>query len=317
LSIIYIRFSAQQPGDLPRAPLLEHLLVHATATFSADDWRREAFRLLAVDAAAVPPVAAAALQAVAPATPPAWVCVASPLHLVAGMSNVTLSAEGLLNLDEAEAQQLAMDHRHVFSGSGSSLVVGRNGLLLSVFDRSLDVKLSDPEQVLGHDVYEYQPTGADAAQMRASMSEIEMWLHEHAVNRARSARGLPAVTGLWLWGGGPILSAPPAVRGWTVGHDPLFEVLGNVTEFPSADLVGSGAGIVVTAERPGSAGWPAFEARWLGPAAEALSAGVIDSIELSAGERRFRLRKGMRWRVWRRARPWWESLQGNGSNGIQ
>ena len=34
--------------------------------------------------------------------------------------------------------------------------------------------------------------------------EIEMWLHDHAINDTRRRRGDQPVTALWLWGGGPI-----------------------------------------------------------------------------------------------------------------
>ena len=44
--------------------------------------------------------------------------------------------------------------------------------------------------------------------LRRLGAEMEIWLHEHAVNRLRSERGELPVTGLWLWGGGTLAPAP-------------------------------------------------------------------------------------------------------------
>ena len=38
--------------------------------------------------------------------------------------------------------------------------------------------------------------------MRRLMTELQMLLHEHPVNEARAARGVPTVNAVWLWGGG-------------------------------------------------------------------------------------------------------------------
>jgi hypothetical protein len=56
---------------------------------------------------------------------------------------------------------------------------------------------------------------ADAANpaLRRLGAEIEMWLHDHAVNDARGRRGEPPVTALWLWGGGGPAASDLASRG--------------------------------------------------------------------------------------------------------
>ena len=59
---------------------------------------------------------------------------------------------------------------------------------------------------------------------------------------------------------------------------------------------------------PGSDAWPEAEAAWLAPALAALRRGRIAQLQLSLGEQRQQLGRGDLLRVWRRARPWWESL---------
>jgi hypothetical protein len=69
-------------------------------------------------------------------------------------------------------------------------------------------------------------------------AEIEMWLHDHAVNDARSRRGELPITGLWLWGGGPavdtsavaLAESAPARRNALTGHS------GAVATAPLSDI---------------------------------------------------------------------------------
>jgi hypothetical protein len=312
---LYIRFPVHRAESWARAPVLERLLVRAVLSAQGSDWRGEAFRAIAASDVPRPPTASAALLAAAEPAPGAWVCVATPVHLVAGMTNVTLSNGGILALDPAQAQALAADFNQVFGASGVRLVEGRDAVLLCVFDRVLEVTTHDPEDVVGGDVFAFQPTGPDAMRVRRLLSEIEMWLFEHAINRARTARELPAITGLWFWGGGEPLPALPGVTGWTAGRDPLFSAFGTVPAFPA----GGGAGVVVCAEAVGSADWRDAESRWLVPALASLRSGAIRRLELSAGRQHFSITGRRAWRFWRRPRPWWESFEVEGveANGIQ
>ena len=253
----------------------------------------------------MPPIAAAALLAAPRASVGAWVSVATPVHLSAGMSSVTMPEDGVLDLGPSEADTLAADFNRVFGGAGVRLTVGRGAVLLCVFDETLEVETHDPESVAGHDLFGFQPAGIDGPQLRRLMSEIEMWLFDHEVNRARVANARPQVTGLWLWGGGNTRATMPAVRGWTAGQDPFFTAFGSEQQWPQE----AGAGVVVCAQQPGSRGWLEVEQRWLEPAVAALKSGRIKRLQLSAADRRFTVAKRPTLRFWRRPRPWWESFE--------
>jgi hypothetical protein len=300
---VYFRFTTRAPMALERAPLLEGLLARADPGELVVDWRAQAFRLLA-PRGPMPPIAAAALRAVSDGGEGAWVCVATPVHLVAGMTGVRMPADAILVLDRADADALVADFNRVFSGGGMHLTHGRDNLLLCLFDKALSVTSTDPEEVLGEDPWPFLPAGADAAQLRRLMSEVEMWLHEHTVNQRRRARGVLPVSGLWLWGGGAPDSPVPRVHGWTAGGDPLFSAFAGVLQYP----VPAGPGVVVVAGWPATAGWPEAEQRWLVPAVADLRAGRLKRIDLSLGKRCFRVSARGRWRFWRRRRPWWETF---------
>ncbi len=303
MSTVFFRFPSRAPLIRERAPLLEQLLARADAPVRVTDWRAQAFRLIAPDAD-VPPVATAALGTGSSTPTGAWAFVATPVHFVAGMSSVSMDADGILELGQAEADALVADFNRVFAGAGMRLGRGREGLLLCIFDAPLRVTTTAPEEMLGRDVWAFLPRGADAAQVRRLMTEIEMWLYEHALNEHRRARAAPVISGLWLWGGGATDRALPAVQGWTAGDDPLFMAFARRSEYAGA----AGSGVVSVSDWPGAPGWHSLEKRWLAPAAADLRSGRLKRLDLSAADRCFSVSARATWRFWRRARPWWESL---------
>jgi hypothetical protein len=319
---VYFRFPARAPVSLQRAPLLEHVLARADAAACVTDWRAEAFHTLAPEAA-MPPIATAALRASSAKVVGTWVLVATPVHFVAGMSSVSMAADGILDLEQSEADALAADFNRAFAGAGMRLERGRECLLLCIFDTPLRVATTAPEQILGEDIWGCLPRGADEGRLRQLMSEIEMWLFEHAVNEHRRARAAPPISGLWLWGGGATDISLPAVSGWTAGNDPLFTALGAHSHHSAAEGPGApgpdalrpdaaGPGVVVLADWPGTAAWSQAEQLWLLPALADLRGGRLTRLDLSAGDRCFSVSARGRWRFWRRPRPWWESFRMGG-----
>jgi hypothetical protein len=221
------------------------------------------------------------------------VFLATPVHYVAEMSNVRLPADGILSLRRSEADALAADFNRVWNDAGIRLLAGRRADLYCVVDHALDVTTRDPEDVLDRRIENHQPAGAAAPRLRRLMSEIEMWLFEHAVNRSRTANAEATVNGLWLWGGGSALASLPPVDGWTAGDDPFFNAF-------SARPESSPSGVVVTAD---------IESRWLERSVADLRSGRIARLDLSAGSRCFSVGARWNWRLWRRHRPWWEYFE--------
>ena len=304
MSTVYFRITARGAHSQTRAPSLERLLARADGPTDATDWRAQAFRLIAPEGARVPAVASAALAPSARRAPGSWVCLATPVHLLAGMTSIGMAADGLLEIEPGEADALVADFNQVFAGGGVSLERGRDALLLCRFDAPLRVTTSAPEDAAGHDLWAYLPRGDDAPRLRSLTSEIEMWLFDHAVNRRRLEIQQPVINALWLWGEGAADAEAPTLSGWTAGDDPLFGSFAPVSRYPGA----STSGVVAVPDWPGSAAWHDVEERWLAPALADLRAGRLESIGLSARRRCMRLNARAMWRFWRRARPWWEIL---------
>ncbi len=299
----YHRFANRNSVEPQRSRLLERLCARAATSAEAIDWRAGAFHLIAPETACMPGLAAVALYGEHGALAGASVFFATPVHYLAEMSNVRLPANGILSLPQADAQALAADFNRVWSGAGFRLLAGRAAHLFCVAEPEIVAATHDPEDVLDGYIENFLPAGPEGRRLRQLMSEIEMWLFEHAVNRNRSARGEPVVNGLWLWGGGAALAALPPVRGWAAGDDPFFSALGgSLAHAPDH----AGSGVIVTTAQPGTPRWRDYESRWLEDSIAQLHAGRIARLDLSAGHRRFRVSAGSRWRFWRRPRPWWE-----------
>lgn len=312
----YFRFIRRGASSGQRVRLLERLLAGADAASAVVDWRADAFRVIA-PMSEMPGVGAAALcaeqgsahaatagAAAAGAAPAAGgsVFVATPVHYLAEMSTVRLAAAGILSLRQSEAEALAVDFNRIWHDAGVRLIADRYGDLLCVLDETITVTTRDPEDVLDRHIENYLPTGAAAARLRQLMSEIEMWLFEHAVNGARTAGGAPAVNGLWLWGGGPALTSLPAVAGRTTGNDVFFRAFEPRPGLPHA---AASAVFVIDAE-PGTDQWRDAESRWLKSSVAALRAGRIERLVLSAGTRCFSVSARWRRRFWHRSKPWRE-----------
>jgi hypothetical protein len=295
----YFRFDARAASLPLRAPLLERLLAFADEFTAVRDWRADAFQIIAPNAGAMPAVAAAAFFSDQGTTRSGWVCIASPVRYVAEMSTVRLPRDGILSLRQEEAATLALDFNRVWLDSGACLMVGASAGLYCVFDRPLNAACIDPKDVLGQPIEAYLPTGPDSARLRRLMSEMEMWLFEHAMNSGRTAQGLPVVNGLWLWGGGLPVDSLPSAQGFCAGDDVFFNAL------HGAD---SDTGVIAVSQVPGSADWQAVESTWLEPALEKLRARRISRLDLSAGDRCFSITARGSRRFWRRSKPWWESF---------
>jgi hypothetical protein len=215
-----------------------------------------------------------------------------------------------LSLSPAEARALAGDFERVWQDAGIRLLAGSGGALYCVTDRPMPAITRDPQQIQDQHIEHHLPAGAAAPHLRRLMSEIEMWLFEHPLNRARIADAASVVSALWLWGCGALVSSLPPVDGWAVGDDPFFKAFAARPDTAGAadgsDEPAPGSGVAVIGATPGTAEWGDIESRWLERSVADLRLGRIARLELSAAERTFIVSARWRRRFWRRPRPWWE-----------
>lgn len=311
------------PPAVRRLPGLERIARFARGSTLTDGWRpwlarRMGSQRLAEEA----PACVAARCADAQGADAVWL--ATPVHCVAGLCSLHLDHHGLLKLPAAQLESLAEDFRNRFQGSGFALEPLASGVFLLAGPALSDAAGTEPALALG----QLAAALPRAPALRRLGTEIEIWLHEHAVNRARTARGEPPVTALWIWGGGARrrATATPAVESAlglerAYGRDPYLDGLwcargARVEPLPASIeevLAGPARRSVIVVELSeqlvaaptadlGDA-LAALDARWLAPAAQLVARGAVRRLAVLANGRCLLLARHDRLRRWRRTRP--------------
>lgn len=161
------------------------------------------------------------------------------------------------------------------------------------------------------------PHGPDAARWRRLLTDVQMRWHEHPVNAAREARGLPAVNALWLHGGGAwrplsqrpfdaLLGTDLALRGWMLAAGSAPAALHGADARPAAVRALVVLRDLQAAQQLGAWGvWldrlAALDAALDDLLAHALAqAGAVELWLCGTGRiRRLTLHRGDGWRLWR------------------
>ena len=166
-------------------------------------WRAWLARSLGRDdlaRAAPAAVASAASSRISGSAAGVWI--ATPVHLIAGLTNLHLDYRGLLRLPAQDLARLARDFTQTFGEEDFHLEALESGPFLLHSSRSLIATAREPSRALAHELETSLPNGPDAPILRRLGAELEMWLHSHPVNEERVRRGELSVSTLWPWGGG-------------------------------------------------------------------------------------------------------------------
>jgi hypothetical protein len=314
-------------GATPALPGLENAVRFGqrSALQGDRDWRSWLARSIGRDdlASAAPAAVAAAGDSSAgdPATGTVWI--ATPIHLLAGLTSLHLDFRGLLQLSKEDIATLVQDFTTTFGDSEFQLRPSQSGSLLLRTRDSVNAVTTDPTRALANDLEASLPTGPDAGALKRLGAEMEMWLHSHPVNEARARRGELPISTLWLWGGGPTLSSAdltprPAASAafgsepYLVGLcrlsgtplDPLPERLPEPTQLPNIEgllLVAQLAPLLLA-----NPNWTMFDAlaqidrAFIEPAVAHLRGGHVNSLLVVANDRQLHVRRQDHLKFWRR-----------------
>jgi hypothetical protein len=327
--VIVIRDLYLESGESPDAsvPGIDQIARFGAATAQPEGWRAWTARWLGLPqyAAAAPASIAAAALADVPADRAVWL--ATPVHLIAGLTSLHFDRRSVLRLQQSELYQLAASFAATFRDSGFELRPLEGGeLLLSGPQVSPPVTTTEPARMVLTSVGESLPMGEGARALRRLSAEIEMWLHGHPVNDQLARRGALTVATLWLWGGGnpsaprPV-ATPKAIMDAAFGSDAyvrgLWRLAGGETRPMPVDwaaVIGEpraqrALAVVEVAELlQANASWSLADAmaeidrRLISPSVAALRRGELERITLLANDRSLSLRAADRWRLWRRMR---------------
>jgi hypothetical protein len=303
----------------PALPALSALLARARRLPDADHWRAGALMDCGVPAAAstIAAVAARALPALAADAP---ICLAEPVHVVAGISRVHLPPDGRLQLDAGELSRWADAFNREFGEPQLQLHPVAGGWLLAA-PFAQGARDPAPAALLGEPLARVAARDEAERALRRLGAEVEMWLAAHPLNREREARQLPPVNNLWFWGGAratalPALARPPQALcvvgepdAWLAGLAVHCAVpLQRVAHWP--DLPPGRATLLALPHLEGAwRDWSELDARWFEPATQALRAGDLPALRLQIGDRAWQLPDHSPLRFLRRRRAWHEQVR--------
>lgn len=240
------------------------------------------------------------------------------VHLRAGLDDLRLIWPPPPTAEE-EVQLLAsLQPLMVLAGYDLQLSpAGRPGRWYLHTPRTLSLTSYSPRAGHADCLYDIMPQGADSAELRRLMTEAQMLLHDHPVNRYRERQGVPGLNALWFWGAAPLTlvthSAPQRVLSNEAYVQGLCEHL-HMTCWPlppdARALLGIDAGqllVVLSEVAPAT-----LETQWFQPLQAAVQCGHIGLLEVYLDHWRVRLHGG-RWRQlqrrWlRRQEDWTEIL---------
>lgn len=146
--------------------------------------------------------------------PTVWIAAADPVYLEPRLDHLCLHDLGETGVAPSDLRAL-FDHLQatLADEDGAGFVqLGTRGYLRA---RVPIATAHVPAYVVDQGVpSQFLPDGEGAASYRNLLSEIEMSLHDHAINQRRVEAGERPVNSLWLWGGGlaPQRSSRPQPR---------------------------------------------------------------------------------------------------------
>ena len=285
-----------------QAPALAALLARtaaATRTVSDDDaralphelWLARALKLSQQHAA----FAAAAMRGfhIDPGLDPASWLIVHPGHIEIARSHLALHDLRKLHLQDADSRALFDCALPLFAELGHTLVYGdaQTWFLRAAGWEALET--STPDAVLGMNLGDAMPAGAEARAFRRLQNEVQMLWFDHPVNTARAQRGLAPVNAIWPWGAGGAAPgralAVSGVPGW------LQAAAQQVLTDPGAMLRQAQDGLLVCGSLtgPGLAGeWSAWldamhqlESSLFAPTLALLAAAKVKSVRLVRSHR--------------------------------
>jgi hypothetical protein len=323
LSDLYLPEEAARDAVTPATlelPNLAWLLRFAGSVAIISDWRGWLAAELKMVSLAGLPVAEVAARAFFASEVAATAWLATPVCLEARLDHVRLVDRGLLRVSAEEGADWCQEFARGFGPDLALHSAGERGFFLTGLKTV--AATVDPARLLDADVASALPRGADTPELRRLGAEIEMWLHAAPLNAARERARLPRISAFWLWGGGARresrASAVAQDRVAAValyGGDPFLAGLSRAAQVELPLMAPENYGALQSkhgrqvVECAPMSGAPResllnLEQNWFAPARVALSGGGLDSLDLVANDRCFRVAKRPGWRVWRRKRDW-------------
>lgn len=305
---------AEEEQDPPEWPQLARLAGRGSVTRRQNDRAHDVLHAAVLDALQLRgaadeyPSAAVIRTAVSGERAGGFWLRAEPIHFAAGLDRLTtVPLRGAARMSAAERAALSPTLVEHLQGTGFELHDGAEGEWL-LRSEPLQVQTVSPDFAAANPMEQILPRGHDAGGLRRLMTEMQMLLHEHAVNAQRQARGLPALNAIWLHGEGMLSDVKakslPAACGDDVylrGVYRLHDQSVSARPADAAELLKRVAGPTLAVLDPIEQ--EDFETRWLAPLSRALLSGAIARLTVILDEWQVTTDRAALFKLWRRELP--------------
>ncbi len=219
----------------------------------------------------------------------------SPVHYTSASSGLILRPIERGQLPQEDCDQLTELLQKVAADGKFRVEPDGQGSWHVNAEQQPDLRTVPLYEVRDRPVALHLPAGEDAVFWTRWLAECEMILHDHALNKHREKRGLPEVSGFWLWGEGQLpdaaaancscqlLTSDAALRGMALRHGcatadfSLPELDNNLGSSVAADF----ALITSHGEADDLMQWlSGLEENWMQPAMKMLARGELSSLQL-------------------------------------
>ena len=152
-----------------------------------------------------------------------WMAAADPVHLETRMRDARIRHFSPGDIDARELHELVNTLQNQLGGEGryDFIRIGPHAYVRA--SEPFDSPPHSSAIVNGQVPDAHAPSGPDAAPFHRLLGEVEMLVHDHAVNDRRAAEGKPVINSFWFWGGG----VAPEIESRDLPHlftgDPLFK----------------------------------------------------------------------------------------------
>ena len=249
-------------------------------------------------------------------TPARPVLRADPVYLRADPSRLVLFSSRHLGVEADEADEYIASLNAVFESDGLRFFRNPGGERWYV--EGEDLPALDIEACYELDGEVLEPDFSDRQEMgslKTVLTEVQMLLHSHDANQRRDARGLPPVNSVWFCGGGTVEGTVSDRISALFSDDAdivaaasglgVQQVIHAASD-DASQRVSKGALVVLCNKDADAASQFAslFE-----QALSALDRGELAAIRVADRSRQYTLTRNQRWRLWRRASHFWQSVQ--------
>jgi len=196
-------------------PGLNRLLRLATAVpndaYSLDAILRRVLRLDGHGGASLPLAQACAETGVEQAE---RLLLSRGVHLRADLQHAVLVPIERSDRDRADENLLISDLAKIFDVDCEISTVAEGLFLVRLKNLAAPTHYPHLLSVLGKSVNPFIEQSRENLTWYRLVNEMQMFLHQHEVNRERSERGLPTINSLWFWGGGAAPAADAVSLAW-------------------------------------------------------------------------------------------------------